>query len=101
MADSAALRWPASVSPCLRATEQPVIFRERVFDLPVLRQHRSVGNAEAFRRLALGGEEIADAMLGHDARGFLRERAPQVLGPWRQFLHVSEDRIGATLRRVR
>ena len=71
----------------LGAAEQPVILGERVFDLAILRQHRSIGNTETLGGLALGGEEIADAMLRHDPRGFLRERAPQVLGTWRQFLH--------------
>ena len=79
----------------LRAAEQPVILGQRILDLAVLGQHRSVGNAEALGGLALGREEIADALLRHDARGFLRERAPQILGTWRQFLH--DQKIGSGL----
>ena len=82
----AALRRERFAVP--RAAEQALVFGQRVFDLRVLRQHRTVGDAEAFGRLALGGEEIADAVLRHDARRFLRERAAQILGAWGQFLHV-------------
>ena len=44
-----------------RAAEQPLILRQRVLDLGVLRQHRAIGHAESFGRLALRGEEIANA----------------------------------------
>ena len=82
----------------LGAAEQPVVLGQRVFDLAVLRQHRPVGDAEALGGLALGREEIPDAVFRHDARGFLRERTPQVFGTWGQFLHASEYRVGTALR---
>src|SRR5688572_21748280 len=72
------------------AAEQTLILRQRVFDLGVLRQHRAVGDAEPLRGLALGGEEIADAVLRHDARGFLRQGPAQILGAWVQLLHAQK-----------
>jgi hypothetical protein len=69
------------------ATEQAVVFGERVLDLRILRQHRTVGYAESLGGFALGGEEIADAVLRHDARRFLRQRAAQILSAWGQLLH--------------
>src|SRR5882762_7125297 len=62
------------------AAEQALILGERTLDLTVLRQHAgAVHHPEAFGGLALGHQEIADAVLGHEARGLLRQRAPQVL----------------------
>ncbi len=60
------------------AAEQPLVFHQRRFDFGVLGQHGAVGDPEALGGLALGDQEVADAVLGHDPRGFLGERAPQV-----------------------
>ena len=69
------------------AAEQALVFGESDLDFGILRQHGgAVRDAEAFRGFALGREEVADAVLGHDARGFLRQRTPQVLVPCRMFL---------------
>ena len=65
------------------AAEQALVFRQRVLDLGVARQRAVVGDAEALGGLALGGQEVVDAVLGHDARGFLREGAAQVFAAWR------------------
>src|SRR4029079_14789571 len=83
------------------SSEQALILGERVLDLRVAREDGTVHDPEPFRGLALRGEEIPYTVLGHDARGFLRERATQVLGAWRQFLHDSEDGIAARLRLIR
>ncbi len=64
--------------------EQPLMGAQRRFDLDVLRQHRDIVHAQAIRRLALGLQKILDAVLGHDARGFLRQRAAQILGSLRK-----------------
>ncbi len=61
------------------AAEQALVFHQGHFDLGVLRQHCAVGDAVAFGGLALGDQEVADAVLGHDSGGFLREGVPQVL----------------------
>src|SRR5688572_25782731 len=84
----------------LRAAEQPVVLGERVFNLAVLWEHRAIGYAETLRGLALRGEEIPDAVFRHDARGLLRQRAPQIFRTWRKFLHGSEDGVGTTLWRI-
>ena len=68
--------------------EQPLVLRERLLDLAVLRQERgAIGYPEALGRLALGHQEVADAVLGHDARGFLRQRPAQVVAAGRVSLH--------------
>ena len=46
-------------------------------DLGVVGQGVGIGGAELFRRLALGETEVADAVLGHHARGERGDLAPQ------------------------
>ena len=58
--------------------EQALIFGQRIFDFGVARQRAAVGDAEALGRLALGGQEIMNTVLRHDARRLLGERAAQV-----------------------
>ena len=71
------------------AAEQSLVLGERALDLAVLRQQcRAIGDPEALGRLALGDQEIAYAVLGHDARGFLRQRAPDIVAA-RVSLHGS------------
>ena len=58
--------------------EQALIFDQRRLDFGVFRQRRAIGDAEALGRLALGQQVIVDAVLAHDARRFLRDRAAQL-----------------------
>src|SRR5690606_37299740 len=60
------------------ATEKPLVRFQRVVDFPVRRHRVPTGRrAEPRRRLALRGEKIANALFGHDARGFLRDGLAQ------------------------
>src|SRR5688572_12182290 len=83
-----------------RTAKQPVILGECVFYFAVLGEHRAIGYTETLRGFALGREEIPDAVFRHDARGLLRQRAPQIFRTWRKFLHDSEDGVGTTLWRI-
>ena len=63
------------------AAEEALVVGERLLDLAVLRQDGgALRDAEALGGLALGDEEVTHAVLGHDARRFLRQRAAQVIG---------------------
>jgi hypothetical protein len=59
--------------------EQALILRQSVLDLGIARQGTGIGNPETLGRLALGGQEIVDAVLDHDARRLLGERAAQIV----------------------
>jgi len=59
--------------------EQPLVLDERRFDLGILRERRVFADAEAFRRLALREQVVVHAVLEHDARGLLGERAAHVV----------------------
>ena len=76
------------------AAEQPLVFHQRFLDLDVLRQYRRpVRDSEPLRGLAFGYEKIPYAVFGHDARGFLCQRAPQVLSAaWVFFSHRTAHR---------
>ena len=50
------------------------------FDFDVFGQYGDVVHAEPVGRLALGLQEILDAVLGHDARGFLSQSTAQIFG---------------------
>ena len=58
--------------------EQTLIFGQRIFDFGIARQRAAVGDAEALGCLALGGQEVMNTVLRHDARRLLCERAAQV-----------------------
>jgi hypothetical protein len=78
------------------AAEQALVVGERDLDLAVLRQHRRhVGHAEALGGLALGDEEILHAVLGHDARGLLRQCAPQIVAAGRMSPGSHRQKIGS------
>jgi len=82
------------------AAEEALVLGQRALDLTVLRQHGgAVHHPEALGGLALGHQEIADAVLGHEARGFLGQRAPQVLAAGRVSLgfHRDSQKIGSLL----
>ncbi len=61
------------------AAEQPLVGDQRFLDLGVAGQRAFLGDAEALGGLALGGAEVLDAVLGHDARGLLGDGAAKVL----------------------
>ena len=58
--------------------EQSLILGQRLFDFGIARQRAAIGDAEALGGLALGGQKVMDAMLRHDARRLLGERAAQI-----------------------
>ena len=66
--------------------EKPLMFPERRLDLDVLRQYGDIVDPQPVGRLALGLQEIFDAVLGHDTRRFLGERSAQVFGALGKFL---------------
>ena len=70
--------------------KQALVGLQRRLDLGVTGQQRAVGNAETLGGLALGHAEVADAVLGHEPRGFLRDGGAQVIPARRRLLaHVS------------
>ena len=77
------------------APEEPLMGAQGRLDFDVFGQHGDVVDAQPVRRFALGLQKILDAVLGHDAGGFLGERAAQVLGALRIFLgHRGYSQVG-------
>ena len=79
--------------------KEALVLGERPLDLAVLwQERRAIDHTETLGSLAFGHEEIADAVFGHDARSFLRQRAPQVVGARRVSLHLQPlQKIGSLL----
>ena len=106
--NSAAAAWPRAprcaartvISPCASPPNRRWYSASASSISVFFGSTRAVGDAEALGRLALGGQEIADAVLGHDARGFLRERAAQVLGALAALLSSRHQKIGSAARGV-
>src|SRR6185437_15656481 len=68
------------------AAKQPLVFDERRLYLGVFRQYRgAVRDSQSLRRLFLRDKKVTDAVFGHDARGLLRQRAPQIVAAARMF----------------
>ena len=86
--------WSCDIAP-----EQALVRAQRGFDFDVFRQHRDIVHAQAVRRLALGLQEILDAVFGHDARRLLGESAAQILGTLRKLLGHGSPRIAVYRRR--
>src|SRR3990167_7665022 len=59
--------------------KQPQVFLQRGIHLVIARQMLGLGQPQARRRLALGGLEIAHALLRHDARGICRDVLAQLI----------------------
>jgi hypothetical protein len=59
--------------------KQPPPCEQRRLDFGVARQDRRVHDAEPCSRLALGEQEIVDALFGHHPRGFFGHRLTQHL----------------------
>ena len=68
------------------AVEQALVLAQGRLDFHVFRQHGDIVDAQPVGRLALGLQEILDAVLGHDPRRFLGEGAAQVLCTLRKLL---------------
>ena len=68
------------------AAEQALMLAQRRLDFDVFGQHGDIVDAQSVRRLALGLQEILDAVFGHDARRFLGQSAAQILCTLRKFL---------------
>ena len=86
--------------------EQPLVRDHGRLDLGVARQYRGVDDAESLGGLALGKQEVVDALFAHDARRLLRDGLSQEFGarvrsslhrpPRRQNIE-SSDAGGSTL----
>ena len=83
------------------ATEQTLIFLQGLFDLRVSRQNGSIDYTESLGGLALGEEEIANAVLGHHPSGLLSERSAKIFGARRKLFHDYESENGFNGRFVR
>ena len=79
--------------------KKPLVLGERRLDLGVLRKHRAVDDPEALGGLALGRQIIADPVFGHDPRGFLRQRQPQILAAHRDVACSSSVRFAPYFKR--
>ena len=82
MACNAVRRRSLNVDECVARIEQPMMISERRFDFGILRQDGDICSAQALGRLALGETIVVNAMLRHDARGFLSDSASQVFSAW-------------------